>query len=103
MNTALIVLTATTLVAAPATASDDAAQLKNWYDDPFFSVSSDIPGCPVPLGPLLTRSEMQREAHARVERGTRCYLEGKCTRTNSYLNDADIGAKLREALAHRRR
>ena len=32
----------------------------------------------------LTREEMEHQAHARAERGTRCDLEGKCRKPNSY-------------------
>jgi osmotically-inducible protein OsmY len=74
--------------------------LKNWFADPFFAVSSSITGCPVPRGPLATKEDMEREAHARVERGTRCYQEGKCRKVNSYQYDAEIAEHLRAALAN---
>jgi osmotically-inducible protein OsmY len=47
----------------------------------------------------MTRVEMEREAHVRVERGTRCYQEGKCRKANSYQYDAEIAQNLRAALA----
>lgn len=88
------------LQASATTAVADATseELRNWFGDPFFQVSSFVQGCPVPRGPLLTKGEMEREAHGRVERGTRCYLEGRCTKSNSYLYDQGIAADLRQAL-----
>jgi hypothetical protein len=40
-----------------------AQERRNWFDDPFFQISSGVPQCPVPLGPFLTRDERRREAH----------------------------------------
>ena len=77
---------------------DNATQLRNWFDDPFFQASAQVPGCPEPRGPRLTEAEMQREAHARTERGTRCYLEGKCAKANAYQYDAGIADELRRRL-----
>jgi hypothetical protein len=99
MNTPTFVFAATVLMTPASGTANDEHALKNWYNDPFFSVSTDVQGCPVPLGPMQTEREMQREAHARVERGTRCFQQGQCTRPNSYLYDADIAANLRQALA----
>jgi len=82
-----------------ACAQDDPAkQLRNWFDDPFFQVSEQVAGCAEPRGPRLTKSEMEREAHARTERGTRCYLEGKCAKANAYQYDAAIASELRRRL-----
>ena len=76
-------------------------ELKNWYNDPFFALSQDFAGCPVPLGPLTTRAQMEDDAHYRVERGTTCWLAHKCSKPNSYLYDAPIadaiGARFADA------
>src|SRR5271166_4079010 len=68
--------------------------LGNWFNDPFIQVRNAYPGCPVPLGPWLTRAEMRSQEHSRAERGTRCYLAGECKKPNSYLYDADIASTL---------
>jgi hypothetical protein len=87
-------------IAIPTAASAEDASLKNWFNDPFFAASAEVADCPVPRGPLMTKTEMEREAHVRVERGTRCYLEGRCTKSSSYFYDPEIAANLRHALAN---
>ena len=69
---------------------------KNWFNDPFFQVRNGISACPIPLGPMITEAERNAEAHYRVERGTSCWMEGKCSKPNSYLYDAPIAQALRE-------
>lgn len=73
-------------------------ELKNWFNDPYFQISAGMPACPVPLGPLLTKAQMTGEAHSRVERGTSCWMEGKCKQPNAYLYDAGIAQAIRERL-----
>ena len=99
MDTATLIFAAASIAVSSAALADNAMQLTNWYNDPFFTVSADLAGCPVPRGPLLTKTQMEREAHVRVERGTRCYMEGRCAKMSSYLYDADIADNLRHALA----
>jgi len=74
-------------------------QRKNWYNDPFFALSSAISACPLPLGPLMTKAEADDDAHYRVERGTTCWLAHKCTKPNSYLYDAPIADAVRAHFA----
>ncbi|HXA46517.1 MAG TPA: BON domain-containing protein [Burkholderiaceae bacterium] len=69
-------------------------ELKNWFNDPFFQVRDAIKACPIPLGPLMTEAQRRNEAHYRVERGTSCWLEGKCDKPNAYLYDAPIAAAI---------
>ncbi|HEY1998152.1 BON domain-containing protein [Paraburkholderia sp.] len=78
-----------------ATAHAQETERKNWYNDPFFALSQTYPGCPLPLGPLMTRAQMEDDAHYRVERGTTCWLAHKCTKPNSYLYDAGIADAIR--------
>jgi hypothetical protein len=73
--------------------------LRNWFDDPFFQVRNALTDCPVPLGPLTNGDERQTQTHTRSERGTRCYLEGRCSRPNSYLYDKDIADGVRARFA----
>jgi hypothetical protein len=89
------------LLIAPAVhaRAADERDLGNWFNDPFVQVRSAFPDCPVPLGPLLTRAEMQVQEHSRVERGTRCYFEGKCSKPNSYLYDPGIAQELSRRFA----
>lgn len=74
-------------------------ELKNWFGDPYFQVRAAVAACPVPRGPFTTEEEMRRSAHARAERGTRCWQEGKCTKPNSYLYDAGIADEVRKRFA----
>lgn len=78
------------------TSSDVQEPRKNWYNDPFFALSSAVSACPLPLGPLMTKAQADDDAHYRVERGTTCWLAHKCAKPNSYLYDADIAAAIRE-------
>ncbi len=72
---------------------------KNWFEDPFFQVSSGLPECPVPEGPLLTFEEQRKEAHWRAERGTSCWLAGTCRDSNAYRYDKALAGPVRDALA----
>ncbi|QCP52473.1 BON domain-containing protein [Trinickia violacea] len=82
--------------ASAAAAPEPAApEIRNWFNDPFFTLSQDFTGCPVPLGPFTGRAEMEDDAHYRVERGTTCWLAHKCTKPNSYMYDADIADAVR--------
>ncbi len=86
-----------TNTANPASASsENPAEVRNWYNDPFFALSTAPGVCPQPLGPLMTKAEADDDAHYRVERGTTCWLAHQCTKPNSYLYDADIAKAIRE-------
>ena len=98
-STALIAAVAGVAL-SPALAATAPEELKNWFEDPYFAVSTAIPACPVPRGPFETKVQMQREAHVRVERGTRCFQEGMCRLPNSYQYDPEIAGNLRSALAN---
>jgi hypothetical protein len=91
---ALVALLA--LVCAAAIAGPEK---KNWFDDPFFQVSSGARACPVPEGPLYTEEERRAQMHGRLERGTSCWLEGRCRDSNAYRYDRDIAPQVQAALA----
>jgi hypothetical protein len=76
-----------------------AQELRNWFDDPFFQVRKGSPDCPTPLGPFLPQSKRNAEGHYRIERGTSCWLAGKCDRANAYWYDAGIGKAVEKAFA----
>ncbi|MBO9514170.1 MAG: BON domain-containing protein [Variovorax sp.] len=80
----------------PARGADEART--NFFDDPFFQVSSGMTGCPAPLGPLYTQAEVRTQMHARLERGTSCWLEGRCADSNAYRYDKTIAPRARQAL-----
>jgi hypothetical protein len=84
---------------AMLSATAAAGELKNWFNDPYFQVRDAIPGCPVPRGPLIDEADMRKEAHARVERGTSCWLAGRCAKANAYQYDAAIGDAVRRRFA----
>ncbi|WP_442855097.1 BON domain-containing protein [Burkholderia sp. ABCPW 14] len=79
--------------------SSASVERRNWYDDPFFALSNAIAECPVPLGPLMTRAQMEDDAHYRVERGTTCWLAHRCSKPNSYLYDKPIAEELKKEFA----
>jgi hypothetical protein len=78
----------------PLTVSADDAALENRFNDPFMQVRSALAGCPEPIGPRVTADEAKREGHARVERGTSCWLAGQCEKPNAYLYDAGIATSV---------
>jgi len=84
--------------AQAAGAASAPAERRNWFDDPFLVATRGLPGCPVPDAPLLTESEMQREAHYRAERGTSCYQSGRCRLPNAYLYDKEIAPRVVQAI-----
>jgi len=75
-----------------------AQQRRNWFDDPFFQIANAQPDCPLPRGPFITEAERRVQAHHRAEKGTSCWLAGRCERANFYAYDRDIAAALRAAL-----
>lgn len=92
--TLLAALFVALLLAALPGAAQDTAERRNWFNDPFFQIAAQAPHCPVPLGPLLTAAEQRAEAHYRAERGTSCWLAGRCARSNAYAYDQDIARAL---------
>jgi hypothetical protein len=84
--------------ASPCQAQTD-SELQNWFHDPFFQISGAIPDCPMPAGPFTTEVQRTAEAHHRAERGTTCWLEGKCDRPSSYDYDQDIASAFKNALS----
>lgn len=80
------------------TACAQAPERRNWFGDPFFQATSGMPDCPVPLGPMLTAEEQRHQAHYRAERGTSCWLAGRCAESNAYRGDQALGARVQAAL-----
>lgn len=75
-----------------------AQERSNFFDDPFLRVTGGIAACPVPAAPQITRDEMLAQAHGRAERGTRCYLAGRCRLPNSHLYDKEIVPRVKKAV-----
>jgi len=67
--------------------------------DPFGRATYGSPACPVVKPTLLTAEEMRAEAHVRVERGTRCALEGTCEPGGAYKRDPEINAQVIAAIS----
>lgn len=92
------------LLAIACAAGGAAAQVvgkpekKNWFDDPFLQVSSGLRACPAPEGPLYTAEERRSQMHSRLERGTSCWLAGKCADSNAYRYDKPLAPKVQAAL-----
>jgi BON domain-containing protein len=92
---ALLVAAIPAVAASPA---PSAALKENPFGDPFLEVTNGIRNCPQAKAPAMTEAQMQAEAHARVERGTRCFFEGKCRLANSYQYDKEIIPRVRKAI-----
>jgi hypothetical protein len=77
-----------------------AEELRNWFDDPFFQVTSGVPGCPEPAGPRVTNVERQAQSHRRAEKGTTCWLakEENCERSSAFAYDRDIANEIQHAI-----
>jgi BON domain len=87
------------LFAAAASTNAFASEpLKNYYNDPFLQVTNGIANCPQPKGSLMTLTEANAEAHPRAERGTTCFMAGKCKEPNAYRYDAQIAAAAKLAV-----
>ncbi|HQU50439.1 MAG TPA: BON domain-containing protein [Casimicrobiaceae bacterium] len=90
-----IAVLASWLAMLPATASaEELVQL-----DPFAQATKGHPNCPAPSPPLMTREQVERSAHARAERGTRCAMEGTCEPGGAYRRDPEINESVRAAIA----
>lgn len=72
------------------TANADEALHLNPFNDPFIAATRGATGCPRPRGPAYSDTELKQEAHYRVERGTSCWLAGRCSEPNAYRYDARI-------------
>jgi osmotically-inducible protein OsmY len=57
-----------------------------------------LDGCPQAEGPLLTEAQIRAEAHDRAQRGTSCWLAGRCRLANAYLYDAEIIPRVEKAI-----
>jgi len=82
-----------------AAVARSAEELRNWFDDPFFQISSSLPDCPLPAGPFVSEADKRVQAHRRAEKGTTCWLAGECERPNAYAYDRDIAEAFRKAVA----
>jgi hypothetical protein len=80
------------LVSVTAMTCARGEELRNWFNDPFVKVRSDVKACPVPRGPFMDEAQKLRETHNRAERGTTCWLTGHCAKPNAYLYDPEIAA-----------
>ena len=64
------------------------------------------PACPIARAqspPLLTEQEARAESHVRVERGTRCAMEGTCEPGGAYRHDPELNEQVRALIAADRR
>jgi BON domain len=66
--------------------------------DPFLQLTAGIAACPAPAPPRPTLAEQREQAHGRTDRGTTCYLAGRCRLPNAYLYDAEIIPRVRKAV-----
>jgi hypothetical protein len=81
----------------PASAPADPPLLLNPFGDPFVRATAGR-ACPAPRGPAYTEAARRAEAHQRIERGTSCWLAGRCAEPNAYRYDAGNAAAAVAAL-----
>jgi hypothetical protein len=81
-----------------ATSALPAEERASYFDDPFLQVTNAIADCPPQQKSTFTKDEMRAEAHSRAERGTRCYLEGRCRLPSSYDYDKEIIPRVKKAI-----
>ncbi|HEY1326465.1 MAG TPA: BON domain-containing protein [Casimicrobiaceae bacterium] len=94
----ILLLVAALATAVAASAADDRVQL-----DPFARATDGDARCPEQPPPLLTADEARHEAHVRVERGTRCAMDGTCEPGGAYRRDPEVNEEARAAIAGDRR
>ena len=81
-------------------ATAQSADAENPYNDPPpQQATRGIAPCPAPRQRTLTPEQARREAHQRVERGTSCWLAGQCEPGGDYKHDAQINARVAEAIS----
>ena len=81
-----------------STAAKPREERANFFDDPFLQVTAAIADCPKQPGPSITRAEMLKQSHSRIERGTSCFRSGRCRLRNAYLYDQEIIPRVRQAI-----
>jgi len=92
-----VVLAAGLVLAAATPSRGDDERLLNPFADPFLAATRGR-ACPAPLGPAYSEAERRVEAHSRAERGTSCWLAGRCAEANAYRYDAGNAAAAVRAL-----
>ena len=75
-----------------------AQERRNPFDDPFAVVTSGLANCPRAEAPLYTEEQIRNEAHDRSQRGTSCWLAGRCRLHNAYLYDKEIVPRVVKAV-----
>jgi len=86
------------LACSASAAEGPPGERRNWFETPFDQALAGAPACPRPEGPLLTEAEMRLQAHGRIERGTSCWLAGKCDDSNVYRRDPELHQRVLQAL-----
>jgi hypothetical protein len=76
----------------------DAQMPQSYLLDPFAQATSGDQACPVAEPPVLDEQQMRSQAHSRAERGTSCCLAGTCECGGPYKHDAEINARVAEAI-----
>lgn len=95
---ALAALALLIVVTAARAAAESSIQL-----DPFAQATNGSGHCKPRAPRLYAPEEARVEAHVRVERGTRCALDGSCEPGGAYKRDPEINARVRDAIAGERR
>ena len=96
-------LATTWLAASFALALPDALRADDsgnpYNDPPPLQATHGFAHCAAPKPRTLTREQARAEAHYRAERGTSCWLEGKCEPGGDYQRDPEINRRVAAAIA----
>lgn len=71
---------------------------EKYFDDPFMQITYAVASCPNQERTKRTAAEMRAEIHWRAERGSSCYLRGRCRLPNSYMYDREIAARVKKTI-----
>jgi hypothetical protein len=94
----LLAVAAAACADSPAHEVAASAPLRNPFGDPLLQATHGLPGCPVPAPPRYSAKAYADEAHDRAQRGTSCWLAGRCRLPNAYLYDVEIVPRVKIAL-----
>jgi hypothetical protein len=96
MRTPRRVVVASVLAACSAAATEPLRL--NPFGDPFVVATAGGPPCAAPLGPASSDAEIRTQSHQRAERGTSCWLAGRCSEPNAYRYDPRVAQAVVQAL-----
>ncbi len=88
------------MIAAGTAGAAGSAEAGNPYDDPPpLRATAGVVDCPPPPVRVLSPEAARLEAHQRAERGTSCWLAGRCPPGGDYAGDRELNDRVASAIA----